>query len=102
MGLSPLPFQRIREGKADISTTTDNRENIRLVWVVLQNFPLLLLLADDHMTVLCDIVPFQEWRELVATVMQMKAQLLRAFKLISLTTYKKGQKPSQGQIHVRT
>ena len=30
--------------------------------------------------------------------MQMKAQLLRAFKLISLTTYKKGQKPSQGSL----
>ena len=31
-------------------------------------------------------------------MMQMKAQLLRAFKLISLTTYKKGQKPSQGSL----
>ena len=34
----------------------------------------------------------------MATLMQMKAQLLRAFKLISLTTYKKGQKPSQGSL----
>ena len=36
----------------------------------------------------------------MATVMQMKAQLLRAFKLISLTTYKKGQKPSQGSLRL--
>ena len=36
----------------------------------------------------------------MATVMQIKAQLLRAFKLISLTTYKKGQKPSQGSLRL--
>ena len=36
----------------------------------------------------------------MAIVMQMQAQLLRAFKLISLTTYKKGQKPSQGSLRL--